>query len=110
QGAAVRGLDEPDLVVDCTGESALAVAEELALHELGGYRAAVHGHERAVPPRPALVDHAGHELLAGAGLAGDVHGRLAAGHLVDHLAHPPHRLGVADQARAAAGALRAVQP
>ena len=78
QRAALGGLHQAQLVGDGAGEAAAAVAEELALHELGRNRAAVDRHERRVLARPGFVDEPRDELLAGAGLAGDVHGRLAA--------------------------------
>ena len=77
----------PVLSADGAREAALLVAEELALHELGRDRAAVDRHERAFAPRAGLVNHARHQLLAGARLARDVHGRLAPRDLGDHRAH-----------------------
>ena len=97
QRAALGGLEQARLVGDGAGEAALLVAEELALHQLGRNRAAVDRHERPVAPRPGLVDHARDELLARAGLAGDVDRRLAARDLGDHLAQLLHRRRMADQ-------------
>ena len=44
--AAVRLLEAAAALRDRAGEGALLVAEQLALHELGGHRGAVHLHER----------------------------------------------------------------
>ena len=106
--AAFRGLHEAELVGDRAGEAAAAVAEELAFHELRRDRAAADGHERRVLARAGLVDQPRDQLLAGAGLAGDVHGRLAARHAADHGAQPLHRLGIAEQAPSAIGGAPAV--
>ena len=54
-----------------------------------------------VASRAALVNQAGHELLAGAGLAADVDRGLAARHTPDHLAQLLHDGGAAQQSRAA---------
>ena len=59
--------------------------------------AAVDGDERLAGPGPLIVDVAGHQLLAGPRLAGDVDRRLAAGELRDSRADHPHGLGIADQ-------------
>ena len=94
---AVRRMKEPFPVGLGAGKRSLAVAEELALHEVLGDRAAVHRHERLVPSRAALVDEARGELLAAPGLAGEIERRLAAGELVDHRAHLLHRRAFTEQ-------------
>jgi hypothetical protein len=99
QRAAVCGAEEPGLVGDGTGEAALAVAEELALHQLAGDRAAVDGHEGTIGARPALVDESRDQFFAGAGLARDVYGRLAARDLPDHLPQALHGRRAAEQSR-----------
>ncbi len=76
------------------------MAEQLALHQLLGNRAAVDRHEGRVGPRPLLVNHAGHQLLAGAGLAADVDRRLAAGELGDGRPHVLHGGRLADEGSA----------
>src|SRR5689334_13444851 len=79
------------------------VTEELALHELGGNRAAVDRHEWPFGARPRAVDHARHQLLARARFARDVHRRLAARDAQDELAQPLHRRRATDELRARAG-------
>ncbi len=59
------------------GEGAAHVTEQLALEERRRHRAAVDRDERLVAPVGELVHRARDELLAGAGLAGDEHGRIA---------------------------------
>src|SRR5690606_14300454 len=76
EGAAVGLLELPDALLRGAGERALLVAEELALDELGRDRGAVDLDERAAGALGAVVDPAGDELLAGAGLAGDEHAGL----------------------------------
>src|SRR5262249_60352650 len=82
--AASRELEVAGLPPVGTGEGALLVAEELGLEELEGQRGDVDLHERALPPRGALVDGAGDELLADAALAPDEDGGVGVGDLVDH--------------------------
>ena len=57
------------MVGDGTGEGALAVAEQLALQELIRQRPAVFGDKGLECAQAALVQGAGEEFLAGAGLA-----------------------------------------
>lgn len=76
------------------------MAEEFAFHQLGRNRAAVDRHERAVGAAAFGVDGARDQFLAHAGLAGDVHRRLAARDLADGLAQFDHRRRFAVQARA----------
>ena len=78
QGAAVGRLEQAFLVGAGAGEAALAVAEELALHQLGRDRAAVDRHERPGRARAQAVDVARDDLLAGARFAVDEHRRLVA--------------------------------
>ena len=94
---ALCGLDEAGLVCHGAREAAFLMAEELAFHELGRDRSAIDRHERAFAPRAGFVNHARHQLLAGAGLARDVHGRLAPGHLGDHRTHALQGRRFADQ-------------
>ena len=65
-------------------EGALEVAEELALHELVGDRRAVDDDEVALAAAQ-LVQRAGEELLAGAGLARDEHRRVRGRHGGEHV-------------------------
>ena len=96
-GAAVGGVEEALLVALRAGEGALHVAEELRLEERLGEGAAVQGHEGMALARAAGVEGAGHQLLAGAALAGDEHRGGAVGHRVDHPRHLAHGRGVAHQ-------------
>ena len=77
QRAAVRRLEAALAPLDGAGEGAGLVPEQLGLEQRLGERGAVDGHEGAVAPRAAARGAAGHQLLAGAGLAGDQHGRVA---------------------------------
>ena len=94
----MRGLEEPRLVRHRPRETALSVPEELAFQEVLRDGTAVDGHEGLAGPGPLIVDVAGHQLLAGTGLAGDVDRRLAAGELRDSRTDHPRGLGIADEA------------
>ena len=77
QRAAVRLLEQALAALLGVGERALRVAEQLALEQRLGHRRAVDRDERAVLARAtALVERARDDLLAGAALAGDQHGRV----------------------------------
>jgi hypothetical protein len=97
QRAPASDLEKPFPVAVGSGERALAIAEELALHEGLGDRAAIHRDEWTLAPRPVLVDQPGREFLAAPGLAGDVDRRLAAGELLDHRAHLLDRRAFAEE-------------
>src|SRR5213592_2185116 len=74
------------------GEGAFEVAEQLRLHESFRDRAAVHGHEGAVPPAALVMDGQGDELLSRPAFPGDHHRRGSVRRLangVEHLEHPP---------------------
>ncbi len=71
QRAAVGELEEARLVLGRAEEPAAHVAEELALEQRVVDRGAVDGDEPAIAPRTDGVQRARHQLLAGAGLAGD---------------------------------------
>ena len=100
QRAAFGGLNQSLLVADRAGEAAALVAEQLAFHELGGNRPAIDRHERAVAPRPGLVNEFRHQFLARAGLAENMYRRLAARDARDHLAQMLHGGRRAEQAGA----------
>ena len=74
----------------------LHVTEQLALEQRLGHRRAVDRDERARLAPAALVQRARDELLAGAALAGDQHGRVGLGDAVDQVADLPHRRARAD--------------
>ena len=96
--AAAGGLEEALAVLAGAGEGALAVAEELRLEQRLGNRAAVDRDEGLGGTVADLMDRAGHQLLAGAGLAVHQHRRHAARHLGHQLAHLAHHRRAARQA------------
>ena len=61
--------------------------KEFALEQVLGNRAAIDFDERAVLARALLMDGAGDELLAGAALSGDEHGRIGGRDELDLLHH-----------------------
>ena len=67
------------------GERAADVTEQLALEERRRHRGAVDRDERLLAARRQVVERARDELLAGAALAGDQHGRVAVGDAADQL-------------------------
>ncbi|MCY1351773.1 hypothetical protein D9M69_380490 [compost metagenome] len=79
-GAAVGQLELARLGGDGTGEGALLVAEQGSLEHVVGNRRTVDGDERIIGARRLLVNVARQHFLAGAGLAGDQHGGIAARH------------------------------
>ena len=103
QRAALGGLKQAGLVFHRPGEAAFLVTEELALHQLGGDRTAVDGHEGRAAARAAAVDEPRGEFLAGAALTRDVHWGLVAGELVDHGAQLLHPGRLAQQAAVVGG-------
>src|SRR5262249_51609183 len=84
----VSQLEAADLLRDGAGEGALFVAEQLALQQAGGDGSAVELDEGAVLAGAQLMEGAGDELLAGAGLATDQHGGIRRGDGFDRLQHP----------------------
>ena len=78
------------------GERAAHVAEQLAVEQRADERAAVDRHERTARAPAGEVERARDQLLAGAALAGDQHGRVGLRDLVDRRAHLLHRRRVAD--------------
>src|SRR5207249_4064933 len=93
QRAAVRGLEAAVARGRGTGECALLVAKQLGLEDRLGDRGAVDRDERALRARAVVVHRAGEELLAGAALAEQQHGRLGRRRLLDdvHRAAPRER-------------------
>ena len=108
QRAAVGDLEQADPVIVGAGEGAFAVAEQLALDQVFGQRAAIDGDERHVASRALVVHGAGHQFLAGAGFAADQHGGVRGGDFRDQLADALHRQAVADQAGRRPPSARAV--
>src|SRR6185503_10049970 len=78
------------------GERAAHVAKQLALEERRRHRGTVDGDERLIAARRQVVQRARDQLLAGTGLAGDEHGRIAVGdaaYELDRLANRGARPG-----------------
>src|SRR5205823_14471568 len=57
-------------------ECAAYVTEYLAFHQVFWKRTAINRNERSVGPRTQIMNRAGEEFLAGAGLTGDQHRRI----------------------------------
>src|SRR2546426_7930864 len=95
-GAAVGGLELADLELVGTREGASLVTEQLALQELPRHGGAVDLDEWPSPAGGEVVNGAGDELLAGAGLARDKNGDVDAGRFAEDLARFQH-LGAAPE-------------
>ena len=78
-------LELADAAAVGPGEGALLVAEQLALQQVLRDGGAVEGQERRLGARAVLVDRPGHQLLAGAALSGDQHGKALVGDTADGL-------------------------
>src|SRR6266478_7919751 len=96
QRATVRDLESSDLLRDRAGESAALVTEELALEETRWNGGAVDLHERARAPPAAVVDGACDELLTGARLPENEHGRVGRRDDLHLLQGVPQRGALAD--------------
>ncbi len=90
-------LELAEMPRDGTGESALLVAEQLALDQFGGNGCGVDRDERSIAPTAQLVDRLCDQFLAGAGFAEDQHGQVVAQHTRDHAVDRLHRRTAADQ-------------
>ena len=73
------------------------MTEELGFQQIAGNRAAVDGNEGPLGANRQSMDGGGDQLLAGATLALDQHGRVGDGHLADDLLHALHGARGADQ-------------
>src|SRR5262249_33600832 len=91
EGSAVGLLEEPAAIDVRVGERAFLVAEQLALEEILGDRAAVDRHEWVILAAASGVHRAGDELLAHAALSLDQHRRLEVGDLGDGAEDLRHR-------------------
>ena len=103
EGAAVGELEASRPRGDRPGEGAALVTEELALDEPAGDRGAVDPDKGLVGAGRAEVEGPRDQLLAGAALAGDQHGRRAGGDGADDLADRRDRRGAADHPGVDAG-------
>ena len=79
------------------------MAEKLGFQQIFRQGRAVHGDQRLVRAGAALMQGAGHQLLAGAGFAGDQHSGFSRGHGTDDLKHVLDRLAAAQNARTGRG-------
>ncbi len=91
--------NRPFFVAWAPGERALLVAEQLRLDQIVRQRRAAHLDERLLGARRVVVDGVRDQLLAGARLAAQQHGRVGARDLRDLLVDLPHRAAGADQVR-----------
>ena len=94
--AAVGDLEQARLILHRAGERAADVTEQRALEQVVVERGAVLHDERLLRARPVIVDRARDQLLAGAALAVDEHGRLALDDLREQLDDVAHRRRIAD--------------
>ena len=85
QGAVLGQLELAHLIGVRPGEGSLDVAEELAFKQGLHQGAAVHGDKGPLGPGAELVDLAGDDALAGAGLPGNEHGGVGARHPRGHI-------------------------
>ena len=100
--AAMRQLEAARLARGGAGERALLVAEQLRLEQRLGNRRAVDRDERSVGARAQRVQRAREQLLAGAALAFEEHGRVGRRRAMQLLRHLPQLRILADDARRAA--------
>ena len=98
QGAAIGLLELAGLGAHRTGEGALFVAEENGLEHLLRDRRAVHRDEGRVRAGGKAMDVARHQLLAGAGLAGDEDRRTGRRHALGHGQQAATGLGAGNEA------------
>ena len=96
EGALVGDPEQAVAPLAGAGEGPLHVAEQLAFQQLGGDGGTVERHEG---PHPAgeLMQGAGHQLLAGAGLPLHQHGSIGGRHSGDECLELPGLGAVADQ-------------
>src|SRR5207237_9572894 len=73
ESSAVGFLKFADLVLGCSGEAALSVAEEFGLNKLLGHRRANHFHEGALGSQTCGVQSMSRSLLTRADLAINQH-------------------------------------
>ncbi len=102
--AAVGRFEQPALLAIRAGEGAALVPEQLALEQVLGQRRAGDVHERLGRAVAAEVNHLRREILAGAALPCQEHGRGGAGgNLLEQRPDVHHRVAVADDAVEAVG-------
>ena len=91
QRAADGGPQHARLIGHRAGETAAAMAEQLAVGQLARGARAVVGQEHAAVPERSGVNRPRHEVLAGAALAGDQHGQVVALQALNLVGDPLHR-------------------
>ena len=105
QGAALRELEAADPRRQRAGEGTLFMAEQLALQQVGGNRAAIHGNERMPGPIRQFMDVPGRHFLAGARLAENEDVGVERRHLLDQAVHRAHGARFAARAKFMAAGL-----
>lgn len=103
QRALVRPEKCAGPVAHRPAKRALSMTKELAFQEARGKGGTVEGHERALSPRPLLVEGAGGELFADSGLAFEEHGDVGGGCELEHREDLAERQTVADEVAEASG-------
>ena len=97
--APLGKLEAPFLRRVRAGERALLIAEQLRFDEALGQRRAADLDERPLRPQRVVMDGLRDQLLAGARLAADEHGRVGPRDLRDLLVDQPHRTARAEDVR-----------
>ena len=90
EGAARGRPDYTGRICYRAGKGAAAIAEQVALRQLPGYRRAVEGYEYFFTTRREHVNGARHQLLARAGLARNQHSHVGRANLVHFLNETSH--------------------
>ena len=80
-------MEEALAIIAGTREGALAIAEELAFHQVLGNGSAIHRHKGSIAAGAQIVDESRGQFLAAARLTRDMNRRLASRHPVDKSAH-----------------------
>lgn len=89
EGSPIRQLECAGLALSGSGEGALLIAEQFALHQIGWQRRAVDGDERPLRTT-GLVDEAGEDVFARSALACDQDGHIRPCDSERHLPHTLH--------------------
>ena len=96
QRSAVGQLEAAQLLGNRSRKGSLLVPEELAFQEAGRNGGAVQLHKRARPPAAQVMDRAGDQLFACAGLSLNQDGRVGWCDDLDLVEHLPERGALAD--------------
>ena len=95
--SAMGLLELADATLGGAGEGTALVTEEFAFQEISGNGSAVDGDERLGGATAVLIDGAGDEFLAGAGLAENKDGDGGVGDATDAFVNFLHRFAIADE-------------